>query len=213
MNQAPAQLRPISSHQQPVRGQLTYKEFLAWPEENAHIEWLDGEVVTMSPVSDRHNDITRFLLMVIGFFVDKHKAGAVRFDPFQMKTSPKLPGRSPDILFLACENLGRLKKSHLSGPADLAVEVISPASRERDRREKFSEYEQGGVREYWLIDPERQQADFYFRDESGVFQPMPLTAKGIIHSRVLEGLWLKKAWLWERPLPSVSEILKKLGLI
>ncbi|MDW8290080.1 MAG: Uma2 family endonuclease, partial [Armatimonadota bacterium] len=78
-----------------------------------------------------------------------------------MKTGADLPGRSPDILFVSQQNLHRLKPTYLDGPADLVVEIISPESEERDRTQKFSEYERGGVREYWLIDPEKRLAEFY----------------------------------------------------
>jgi Uma2 family endonuclease len=46
-------------------------------------------------------------------------------------------------------------------PADLAVEIVPTESRLRDRGQKLAEYEMGGVREYWIIDPERRQAAFY----------------------------------------------------
>ena len=45
-----------------------------------------------------------------------------------MKTGPDLPGRAPDILFTSNARIKRLKKSHLDGPADLAVEIISPGA-------------------------------------------------------------------------------------
>ena len=67
----------------------------------------------------------------------------------------KLPhsAREPDVLFLAKEHLGRLRDSHIEGPADLVVEIVSKESRGRDRGEKFYEYGEGGVPEYWLLDP------------------------------------------------------------
>ena len=54
-----------------------------------------------------------------------------------------------------------MQATYLDGPADVVVEIISPESRLRDRGEKFAEYEMGGVREYWLIDSERHEADWY----------------------------------------------------
>ena len=78
-----------------------------------------------------------------------------------MKIGPDLPGREPDILFIAREHLDRFRDTYLDGPADLVVEIISRDSRARDRGDKFYEYEQGGVREYWLLDYLRRQAEFY----------------------------------------------------
>jgi Uma2 family endonuclease len=129
-----------------------------------------------------------------------------------MKTGPKLPGRAPDILFVAKKNLRRLKKTYLEGPADLVVEIISPGSRGVDRGDKLYEYEKGGVREYWLIDPERRKAEFYIRSRDGSFELAPID-DGIFRSTVLKGLWLRVEWLWQRPEPPVFDALKELELI
>ena len=91
------------------------------------------------------------------------------------------------------------------------VEIISPDSRTRDRRRKFREYQEGGVREYWLPDPGKRQAAFYVRDPGGRFQPSLPGPDGIFHSTVLPGLWLKVGWLWQRP-PLLS-VLKEWGLV
>ncbi len=76
-----------------------------------------------------------------------------------MPVGADLPGRAPDLIFVASGYLDRIKHAHLNGPADTALEIISPESRARDRGEKFYEYEQGGVRQYWLIDPVLKPAD------------------------------------------------------
>ncbi|GIV15968.1 MAG: hypothetical protein KatS3mg022_1403 [Armatimonadota bacterium] len=108
-------------------------------------------------------------------------------------------------------NLHRLKENYLDGAADLVVEVISPESRARDRGEKFYEYEAAGVREYWLIDPERKRAEFYQLDEDGAYQAMLIASKGVYHSKVLEGLWIQVEWLWQQPEP--IKVFRAWGLL
>ncbi|MCS7240954.1 MAG: Uma2 family endonuclease [Candidatus Bipolaricaulota bacterium] len=130
-----------------------------------------------------------------------------------MKTGPELPGREPDILFLANEHLGRLKETYLDGSAHLVIEITSSESRLRDRGEKFAEYELGGVKEYWLIDPERKEADFYRLDERGRFRLTEPDSEGIYRSVVLPGFWLKVGWLWQEPLPRILDILRELDLV
>jgi Uma2 family endonuclease len=105
-----------------------------------------------------------------------------------------------------------LLPTHLKGPADLAVEIVSPDSRGRDRGDKYYEYEQGGVREYWLIDPIRRHAEFYRLGDDGLFQPMAVTG-GVFHSSVLDGLWLRLEWLWEEPPPSLMTVLREWKLL
>ena len=59
----------------------------------------------------------------------------------------------PDVVFISNERLGIIR-TRLMDAADLVAEVISPNSRRRDRIDKRDLYEQHGVKEYWLIDPE-----------------------------------------------------------
>ena len=192
---------------------LTYEEFLAWNGPDRRIEWVRGEVSVLSPVSDRHADLVGFLSALIRHFVEAHDLGIVRSDLFQIKTAPDLPGRIPDVLFLAREHLTRLRRNHLAGPADLAIEVISPDDPDRDRVDKLAEYQQGGVREFWLLDPELRQAAFYRLDDQGRYQPMALDENGRYHSVVLPGLWLEVGWLWQEPLPRLLHVLREWGLV
>jgi len=136
--------------------------------------------------------------------------GWVRSAPFQMKLEH---GREPDVLFVATEHLGRLRETFLDGPADLAIEIISPESVSRDRGEKYYEYEAGGVREYWLIDPLRQVAEFYRLDEGGRYGVVLAGREGVYRSEVVAGFWLRVEWLWQEPLPKTLDVLRELGLL
>jgi Uma2 family endonuclease len=96
----------------------------------------------------------------------------------------------------------------------LVIEIISPESRARDSGDKFYEYEQGGVREYWLIDPIRRQAEFYQLGEDGIYRLASIIDEdGIYHSRALEGLWLRVEWLWLDPMPRLMDVLRQWALI
>jgi Uma2 family endonuclease len=192
---------------------MTYEEFLEWCDEDTWAEWVDGEIVLLSPASTRHQDISDFLVVILRTFVETRRLGRILSAPFQMKTGPELPGREPDIIFVSSENIDRLKGTHLEGPADLVIEITSPESLERDRRDKLSEYEMGGVREYWIIDPDRKEAEFYRLDEHGNYRLIFEGRGGEYRSEVVPGFWLRVDWLWEEPLPMVLDIIKKLGLI
>jgi Uma2 family endonuclease len=197
----------------PSSGPMSYEEFLATDFESKHVEWVNGKAIVMSPSNQQHQSINRFLGKLLGIFVSERKLGVMFEETFQMKTGPDLPGREPDIMFVSNAHKKRLKKTYLDGPADLAVEIISPDSVARDRGEKHEEYEKGGVREFWLIDPKRKTADFFVLNKGGTYQPAPLDADGVFHSTVLKGVWIKVAWLWQTPLPSEISILREWGLI
>jgi len=192
---------------------ISYEDFLAWCDEDTLAEWVDGTVVMASPASRRHQAVSDFLLRVLGDYVEQRALGQVISAPFQMKTGPDLPGREPDVLFVATEHLGRLKDTYLDGPADLVVEVVSPESRLRDRGEKLAEYESGGVREYWVIDPEREQADFYVLGADGRYERRRADVQGVYRSDVVAGLWIKEQWFWQDPPPKALGVLRELGVV
>lgn len=192
---------------------MTYEEFLNWPGDNHQVEWVDGRIVFMSPVTEPHESIRGFLYSLIKLFVEVRQLGRVYSEPFQMKTGPDLPGRAPDVFFVANANLGRVKRLNVEGPADLVVEVISPGSRATDRGDKFYEYEQGGVPEYWLLDPDRRQAEFYLRGDDGIYRLASFGSDGIYPSQVLAGLWLKVEWLWQPLPPPIMDVLKEWKLV
>jgi len=188
------------------RPRMTYEEFLAWADEDTLAEWVDGEVVMTSPANDRHQDISGFLESVLRAFVEARRLGIIRSAPFQMKLEH---GREPDLLFVAREHLKRLKETYLDGPADLVVEIVSPEGIGRDRGEKFYEYARGGVPEYWLIDPQKQWAEFYQLEEE--HYRLAFGAKeGEYHALVVPGFWLRVEWLWQDPLPSPIHVLAEI---
>ncbi len=188
---------------------MSYEVFLAWADEDTCAEWVNGEVIMHSPASDAHQDISGFLESLLRIFVEARRLGIVRSAPFQMRLARS--GREPDLLFLAYEHLERRKGTYLDGPADLVIEIMSPESAARDRGEKFFEYTEAGIPEYWLIDPLREQAEFYQMDAGGRYRPVLPDAEGIYRSKVLSGFWLRIDWLWQ--LPSVLDVLRQLGVI
>ena len=205
---APAEQREVMRYPG-THPRMTYKEFLAWADEDTLAEWVDGEVVMYSPASDRHQDLSGFLESVLRSFVEARQLGIVRSAPFQMKLEH---GREPDLLFVAKASHGRLKETHLDGPADLVVEIVSPESVGRDRGVKFYEYAQGGVPEYWLIDPQMEWAEFY-RLEEEHYRMAFSGREGEYHAVVLPGFWLQVEWLWQTPLLPVLDVVRELGLI
>jgi Uma2 family endonuclease len=124
-----------------------------------------------------------------------------------MRLSELARGREPDIQVLLPGYEWRVGATFVEGPADLVIEIVSPESVERDRGEKFTEYERGGVKEYWLFDPQRREHLFYVLGEDGLYSPRYPDADGIYRSPVFPKLALPVALLWQQPLPGIRQII------
>ncbi len=195
-----------------VTEKITYEEFLK-KYNDVHAEWVDGEVILLMTASNRHQDLVDWLIAILRMFVETYNLGWVRSAPFNMYMPPVGRGREPDILFVSQERSHIVQDSNLSDAADLVIEIVSPDSVERDRGSKFVEYEAAGVREYWLIDPDRQQAEFYRLTGAGRYHLVFPGDDGVFHSEVLSGFWLRVDWLWQESLPKVLDMARELGLL
>jgi len=188
---------------------IPYEEFLARADEDTLAEWVQGEVRHYSPASRSHQELVGFLTALLSAYVQHHRLGVVLSAPFQMKLSRS--GREPDVLFVAQEHLHRLHPTHLEGPADLVIEIVSPESAPRDRGEKFYEYQEAGIPEYWLIDPQSQWAEFYRLELTGRYRLITEGSGGEYHSQAIPGLRLRIEWLWDPP--PLLEAFRQIGLI
>ena len=67
----------------------------------------------------------------------------------------------PDLFFIASEQASIITEKHIMGVPDLVVEIISAGSRKTDEIIKRRLYEQYGVKEYWIVDPELESVKVY----------------------------------------------------
>ncbi|MCK6629813.1 MAG: Uma2 family endonuclease [Anaerolineae bacterium] len=203
-----------SEEAQPTRLKMSYEEFLEWSNEDTHAEWdaSTGEVIIFMPPKDIHQTTLSFLYELLSLFVRLFNLGKVGFAPFEVKLKPDGSSREPDIFFVAKPNLERWTEDKLFGPADLIIEIVSTSTVQNDRRDKFREYAEAGVQEYWIIDPRpgKQRADFFRLDEQGQYYLFATEDNQQVKSQVLPNFWLRPAWLWQvdtlNPLTCALEI-------
>jgi Uma2 family endonuclease len=167
-------------------------------------EWVDGVVIKMSPVTEEHDAIDGFLYRLLTQYLDETGEALIRRQPFVMKVSPTSPAREPDLQIVLQERASIIQRTMVTGPADIVIEIVSPESIERDTEENNREYQTGGVREYWLIDPIRHEAKFFSLRE-GIYQQIDLP-DGMFRSIVLPRFRLNTALLWQNPLPTGRQI-------
>ncbi len=189
---------------------VSFEDFMTGYD-NLHVEWVDGVVVEMPSITERHDALVAFLRMWISALLERLGAGRVLGDPMIMKLEAARSSRAPDLQVLLPDQLYRLKTNVVIGPANLVIEVVSPGSRRTDTVDKFQEYEQGGVPEYWLIDYERRRTVFFRLNSNGIYEESAPDQQGIYQSAAVPGLWLPVDLLWRDALPGPVEIVRLTG--
>lgn len=180
----------------------TVQDYLRAADEDTRLELIDGVMVMHSPANVGHEDVFAFLLWLIRGYVVPRKLGRV----FGSRTPMVLEEErrfEPDLLFIRNENLARLGDVELQGPADLVIEILSPATRDYDLGEKRRAYVEGRVPELCFIDP---AAKLVLVDRPAGQRILEL-GKGRLSFMALPGFWLEAAWLWETPLPDPAACL------
>jgi len=189
---------------------LTEEEFLEFCDEDTKAEYIDGEVIVHSPVSNRHSRIATFLTTILQLYIDQHQLGTIWGENFQIRPRTGLR-RIPDLIFISVDNQVSVTNSEVDGAPDLVVEIVSYDSIERDWRVKYLEYEKAGIKEYWVIDPIYEKMTIYCLNEPGKYEAQKAENK-ILKSKVLRDFWIKPEWLWQEPLPNVISVAKELKI-
>ncbi len=137
------------------------RRFYETVDENKKMEFINGEIVFHSPVKLEHNSATKLLCKLIDTFVIKHNFGFVGIEKILVSLTRN--DYEPDICFFGREKSEKFERGQMRFPApDLAVEVLSKSTAEKDRTVKFQDYAAHGVGEYWIIDAENETIEQYF---------------------------------------------------
>lgn len=138
----------------------------------------------------RHQELSGKFCGIIGNYIKKtpYKAYFAPFDFRLPRTkddneSPKITVLQPDIC-IVCD-LSKLDEKGCDGAPDLVIEILSPRNSDKEMKLKYDVYEESGVREYWIVQPEYQNVLIYVLDDSGKFiGKHPLTASDFLKSTI-----------------------------
>lgn len=187
----------------------TAEEFLGWLQPGVHADLIQGEVVRHSPVNLRHADLLNFVDRLLAAYIEAHKLGRLYREVVAVRLSPRLVFL-PDLAFFTNEQAARLASTHAPFAPTLVIEALSPRTAHLDSGPKFIAYEEHGVAEYWILDPDHLAHQFY-RRESEMLVPFA-EEDDVIRSQTVKGFWLKRAWLNPQKLPPVRVALAELEI-
>lgn len=174
-------------------------------------EWVEGKLIKMPSVSLHHDDLTAYLDDLLSTYFHYRPIGRTVSAPFVMTLENTQSRREPDLQVILNTNPGQLTDTQMIGPADICIEVVSPESDQRDHGEKFVEYEQGGVGEYWIVDQLRDECRFYRLSENGRYQSVSADTEDHYTTPLLPDFALHVPTLWQRPLPSPPLVVEMIS--
>ena len=135
-------------------------EFRQWVTEEVKAEFINGEVMLHSPVKRRHRKASDHLFQLLNVFVAINKLGEVGHEKAMVSLSRN--DYEPDICFWSSEKADLFDDDTMLHPVpDFVVEILSKRTAKTDRTIKFQDYAQHGVREYWIIDAQKQIIEQY----------------------------------------------------
>lgn len=134
------------------RDRITYQDYLQMPEESRY-EVLEGDLRIVPAPGYRHQRLVGRIYRVLVGLVEESGLGEVNIAPFDVVLADDAVVQ-PDVLVVMVENLGIIVPEGVRGAPDLVVEVLSPATANRDKGIKRRLYGRHGVNEYWIVDPD-----------------------------------------------------------
>jgi Uma2 family endonuclease len=190
-----------------VATDVTADDYMEHYAENWH-EWIDGTVIKIAASWLPHNEMRGHFLTLFGAYLELNPIATQVGAAFVMKLDKVKSIREPDFQIILNANRHKLTQTYMDGPADICVEIVSPGTVVTDYGAKFFDYETSGVREYWLIDSERQHAFFYRLNDEGLYNLYQLGADGNYRTPLLPELVLNVPTLWQDELPNILETLE-----
>ena len=138
--------------------------FYEWLQDDVKAEFINGEVIMHSPVKRRHLRSSKLLANLLHNFVDSHDLGEVDTEKALIVLTRN--DYEPDICYWRKEVADEFTDDTMKHPApDFVVEILSKGTAKRDRGVKYEDYAAHGVREYWLVDANRQTVEQFRLDE------------------------------------------------
>ena len=187
---------------------ITADEFVELVQDGQKADLLDGVIYMASPDSPEAADVNGFIYSLLRLFVRRRRLGKV-YGPRSAFHLADTYAPEPDIAFVPRDRLHLWKRSFFKGAPDLAVEIVTPDSLNRDPTIKRDVYERAGVREYWMVHHLDSRSTF-LRLIGRKYRDVTPESGTVFRSEAVPGFWIDPAWLFADELPDELECLNRI---
>jgi len=154
----------------------TYADYLTWLDDKAR-ELINGFIKMMSPAPRPIHAEVSFNISGLLWGIVKRNKGRCKVFPAPFDVRLPKNGETaddridtvvqPDICVIC--DLSKLDERGCCGAPDMIVEILSPSTFKKDVTEKFTLYEESGVKEYWIVHPKDKAVTVYLLQENGKY--------------------------------------------
>jgi Uma2 family endonuclease len=163
--------------------------------ENVKAEFINGNIVYHSPVMRRHWMVSMNVSRELSTHAKKNDLGEVGVEKVMISLTRN--DYEPDIVFFSKEKSSLFTKEQMHFPApDLVVEILSDSTEKNDRNIKFRDYASHGVKEYWIIDADKNTLEQYINTDNE-FQLLHIFTEGTLKTETVKGFVLDVGSIFE----------------
>jgi Uma2 family endonuclease len=151
---------------------LTGAQFDAMPyEEGRQWELVNGELISVSSPTPRHQDIVFEIMLAVRRFLQQSAAVGLAYQDLELALTENDRLR-PDVAVVLGEKASCLDPDRVPvpGPADIAIEVISPSERASESHDKVRAYLRNGTAEVWQVYPKSRTVQIHRGDTARSFE-------------------------------------------
>lgn len=129
--------------------------------EGSRAELIDGRIYYMAPPARKHQRIAGEIFGIIREYINAHNGPCeVDIAPFAVFLNEDDENYVEPDISVICDP-DKLTDKGCFGAPDWIIEIVSPGSRRMDYFTKLFKYRTAGVREYWIVDPEKNRILVY----------------------------------------------------
>lgn len=149
------------------QGEYTVEDYYKIPDER-RVELIDGVIYDMTAPFSVHQMIQGEIYFTVSNFIKKNGGKCIAgIPPFDVLLNAGRPDENrtmvqPDVI-VVCDR-SKVTRARIEGAPDFVVEILSPSTKKKDAFIKLHKYEDAGVREYWMVDPDKKKIITYVFD-------------------------------------------------
>ncbi|GMT50188.1 MAG: restriction endonuclease [bacterium] len=141
-----------------------------------------------------HQRISSRLNDLITGFLKIHPLGELFYAPLDVELND-LNIFQPDLFFVSNNHLEIITEKRVVGAPDLIIEILSKSTKKLDLTTKYTVYEQSGVLEYWIVDPDEKRFSFYQSKDHKYYE---VAVQDSYASQILKPLHFKPFEFWKQ---------------